>query len=137
MKYDTSQDIQKNKAIARFNKLVKDGKKIELKEVKQPRSLNQNSYLHVCINIFAVHFGYTSKEAKTHLKRACQFMVYEKNGEKFLKNTHTMDSKELTEFIDWTRNYSAQNGCYIPTAEEYLTNQFEIDREIDQNKGYL
>jgi hypothetical protein len=137
MKYDTSDTIDKNKAKIKFNKLVEEGKKIELKELKPPRSLNQNKYLHVCISLFAINFGWTLSEAKTHLKRACNFMVYEKNGEKFLKLTRTMDSKELTEFIDWLRTYSAQNGCYIPTAEEYHLNRFEIDKEIDQNKPYL
>ena len=64
-------------------------------------------------------------------------MSYEKNGKKYLKETRGMDSKELTDFIEWIRNYSAMGGCYIPTSEEYLINKYSIDREIEQNKQHL
>ena len=64
-------------------------------------------------------------------------MRYNKNGNVYLKSTAKLTSKELTDFIEWIRNYSSINGCYIPTSEEYLTNKFEIDRDINQNKQYL
>jgi len=135
MKYNRLDEFQENKLQARL-KATKD-KMVEFKEVRQKRSVNQNAYLHVCITLYAIEFGYTIEEAKTHLKRNCEFMKYEKKGEIFVKRTRYMDSKELTNFIDWLRNYASQNGCYIPTSEEYLTNRVSIDNQIETNKQYL
>jgi len=135
MKYNRLDKFQENKLQARLE-ATKD-KIVEFKEVRQKRSLTQNAYLHVCITLYAIEFGYTIEEAKTHLKRNCEFMKYEKKGEIFVKRTRYMDSKELTNFIDWLRTYASQNGCYIPTSEEYLTNRVSIDNQIETNKQYL
>lgn len=137
MKLDLSKQYDINKANVHFNMLLKKGKKIELKEIRKTRSIKHNAYLHVCIQLFSIHFGYTLEESKTHLKRTCDFMRYEKEGEIFLKQTSKMDSKELSEFVEWIRNYSADNGCYIPTSEEYLSDKFNIDKEINSNKEFL
>jgi hypothetical protein len=64
-------------------------------------------------------------------------MIYEKKGEKHLKESKKLNNKECSEFVEWIRNYSAQNGLYIPDAEEYKTNKFNIDKEINKNKEYL
>jgi hypothetical protein len=135
MIYDLSKPYDANKFKARL-KTLKD-KKVELTEIREKRTLTQNSYLHVCISIFAIEFGYTLDEAKTLLKRNCSFMVYEKNGDKFLKRTRGMDSKELTDFIDWIRDYSGMQGCYIPTPDEYRQNKRQIDDHISSHKRYL
>ena len=89
-----------------------------------------------------MELGYTIVEAKTMLKRmysnAEPSMVYQKKGYKFLRSTTTMNTKELTCFIEWIRNYAAtEAGIYIPTSEEYLINQYNIDKQIEQNKQYL
>ena len=136
MKLDLSKQIDLNKAKTRFEQLVEKGAKIELKEIRPTRSLPQNSYLHVCLSLYGIHFGYTLNEAKTDLKRNYG-LVYEKCGKKYLRSTANLDSKELTEFIEYIREVAGQNGCYIPTSEEYLQNKFAIDREIEQNKNYL
>ena len=93
--------------------------------------------MHVCITIYAIHFGYTLDEAKVLLKRMCSFMVYEKNGTKFLVRTRDLDNEVCSKFVEWIRNHSAKEGCYIPNADEYKENQYSIDREISKNKQYL
>jgi hypothetical protein len=137
MKLNLSNTYDKERAKTRLKVLIDKGAKIELTEIKGKRTIRQNSYLHVCISLFAIEFGYTLDEAKTLLKRQCEFMKYSKNGQLFLKRTREMDTKELTEFIEWIRNYSSQQGLYLPTSEEYLLHRFEIDKEIEQNKNYL
>lgn len=117
--------------------LLLGGKKVELKEIKKKRTISQNAYLHVCITLYAINYGLTLEEAKTDLKRACHFMIYEKNGNKYLKRTRDFDTKQLTDFIDWIRSYAGKEGLYIPTSEEYLINKFQIDKEIDANKEFL
>lgn len=137
MKYDLSKDFDVNRFRSRAEKLIKDKRRVDLTETRPVRTIHQNKYLHVCINLFAIHFGYTLEEAKTHLKRSCGFMTYDKNGETFLTGTSTLNTLELTKFIDWIRTYSHDNGCYIPTAEEYIVHQFDIEKEIEANQSYL
>jgi len=120
-----------------YKKLTDEGCKIEIKKIYESRTVTQNAYLHVCINIFAIEFGSTMNEAKIDLKRVCNFMTYEKNGNKYLKETRGLNTKELAEFIEWIRTYSAQQNCYIPTADEYKQQSFEIDKHIDNHKEYL
>jgi hypothetical protein len=120
-----------------FKAMLKSRFKIELKRILPKRTISLNSYLHVCINLYAINFGYTLEEAKTFLKRKCHFMIYEKNNIKFLKETKKLDNKECSEFVEWIRNYAAQNELYIPDAEEYRTNKFNIDKQINSNKEYL
>ena len=64
-------------------------------------------------------------------------MVYEKNGQKFLRRTRDLDDKECCNFTNFIRNYSSKNGLYIPSPDEYLLKQYEIKKEIDKHKEYL
>jgi hypothetical protein len=138
MKFKLSESLEKNKARQRFDFLLEKGANIELKEIRKPRSLNHNAYLHVCISLFAIEEGYSLKEAKKVLKKECHGMIYEKKGHLFLKSTAKMDSKELTIFVEWIRNFCAKElGLYIPDPDEYLANKFAIDAEIEMNKTHL
>lgn len=137
MKLDLSKPIDQSKSVTYLTKLIESEKQIELKEIRKVRTLKQNSYLHVIITLYAIEFGLTLEEAKTDLKRECNFMRYEKNNNIYLKSTAKLNTKELTEFIEWVRNYSSLNGCYLPTSEEYLEQKFNIDKDIDYNKQYL
>lgn len=137
MLINPNNELELKKANTYYKKLVDSKSKFELRKIIPKRSISLNSYLHVCISIYAIEYGYTLKEAKTYLKRICPFMVYEKNGQKFLKETSKMDNLECSDFVEWIRNYSAQNGLYIPEAEEYKLNKYEIDKQIDEHKQYL
>lgn len=138
MKFKLSESLEVTKARQRFEFLIEKGANIELKEIRKPRSLNQNAYLHVCISLFAISEGYSLEEAKTLLKRLCPNMVYRKGEHLFLKSTAKMDSKELTIFVEWIRNFCAKElGYYIPDPDEYLFNKFAIDAEIELNRTYL
>jgi len=137
MKFNLSNPIDKNKFDNRVKYLRDNNKNVELKEIRKKRTLNQNSYLHVLISLYCIEFGYNREEGKVHLKRLCDFMRYDKNGEVFLKRSRDLNTKEMTIFIDWIRNHSSMEGCYLPTSEEYLTHQIEIDKEIDRHGEYL
>ena len=137
MKFDLSNNFDLKKFETRIETLVKNKKKVELKEIRQSRSLSQNAYLHVCLSMFGIEFGLSIDEVKQMLKTECQFMNYEKNGTTFLKSTAMLNTKELTEFIEWIRTFSSQHGLYIPTSEEYIMNRFEIDKSIDQHSSFL
>lgn len=137
MIFDFSNSIDYTKAINYISQLKQGGKVVEIKEKRKKRTIKQNAYLHVLITLYAIELGYTLEEAKTHLKRSCSFMLYEKNDEKFLKKTSNLNTQELKEFIDWVRNYAGTHGVYLPTSEEYLVNQMIYDKEISLNQEYL
>ena len=99
MLLDLSKTIDRNKFKEYGEFLLKKEYKTSLQKIIPKRTVQQNKYLHVCITIFAIEFGYTLEEAKTLLKRCCDFMRYEKNGNKFLKKTSRLDSGELTKYI--------------------------------------
>lgn len=131
MIYDLSKYEDLQKATYNFTKL-KESKAIILLQVKsKKRTIKQNAYLHVIITLYAI------EEAKTLIKRECWLMRYTKNGNVFLKRTRDLNTIELTAFIDWLRYWSAKQGCYLPTPEEYLKNQIEIDKSIAYNSHYL
>lgn len=136
MKYDLSNSLDKQKAITAFKNHLEKGSKVELKKINPIRSLSQNSYLHVCLSLAGIFYGYTLEECKTVFKRDAK-MFYEKNGEQFLLSTAELKTDEMTGFIDYIRTKCGKDGCYIPTSEEYLTNKFSIDREIEQHKEFL
>ncbi len=137
MKYDTNNQYDTNQARTKLDWLIEHKKLIEIKEIRAKRSLSLNAYYHVCVSLYAVHFGYTLYEAKTDLKRLCPFMTYVNNGKMYLVQTSKQDSKELSLFVEWIRNYSAKGGYYILDAEEYLMNKFAVDKEISNSAAYL
>jgi hypothetical protein len=136
MKLDLSKSFDLNKATLYFEKLKEKNAKIELKEFRQSRSLSQNSYLHVCFTILSDATGYTIEEIKTITKREYgSFMVYEVKGNKFLRSTSTLNTLEMTSFIEWLRHFANdQLGAYIPTSEEYLQSEFEISKQLEHIK---
>lgn len=132
MKFDLSNKTERERAFSRFAFYSEKGKRIELKEWKAKRTNSQNRYLHVCLGFIAQETGYTLEEAKSVLKRQFgKFMVYEKNGEKFLNSTSHLDTNEITEFIDFIRHTASENlGVYIPTPEQYYEDEFEIEKQL-------
>ena len=116
-----------------FSKLLEDGAKIELKKIAKRRTLNQNSYLHAVLTLYATEWGWTMEEAKTYIKRTLGY-TYVKNGELFLTSTSGMNTKELTEFIDRFRNLSASQGFYVPSSDEIGQNWEYFAREIERSE---
>jgi hypothetical protein len=137
MYLDFANEIDVKRGENHLRKLIESKSKSEVRGISGKRTVKLNSYLHVCIDLYAIYFGSTSEEAKTDLKRLCSFMVYKKNGSKYLKETKKLNNDDCSKFVEWIRNFSAQNGCYIPDAEEYKTNKYTIDKEINNHKQYL
>jgi len=134
MKLDLSLEFDQNKFKTYSEKLISDGSKCELKVIRHKRSIPQNAYFHVVVSCFCVETGYTIQEAKTLLKRQFgRFMIYEKEGTRFLISTVELDTLQMTEFIEWIRNVACFEtlGLYVPTSEEYIENQFIINQQIN------
>ena len=138
MFYDLSKIYDMNRAKKKLDALIASNKVVELTEKKKKRTISQNSYMHVLFSIYGMETGYTAAEAKTVLKRECSnLMVYETNGEKFLKGTSELSKDECQRFIDWVINFAAMQGVHLPSPDEYIENQHEIQIELDRNCGYI
>ena len=132
MKLDLSQPYDLQRAKEYFNKLVEDKAKIELKKYSVNRSLSQNAYLHVLFSYIALETGYTIEQAKVLMKRTFgSFLVEVVNGNKFLTSTAKLDSSQMTQFIDWIRQYAIEEmDIYLLTADDFKYNRFEVEKEL-------
>ena len=134
MIYDCSESGETQKMYKRLEFLVLHAKTIEVKEVREKRTLNQNSYLHLLLAYFGLNFGYTKEEAKKMFKEEInkELFRYEKKGREFFRSSSDLDTKEMTIAIERFRNLSANQGCYLPSADEkeYI---MSVQRELLTN----
>lgn len=121
-----------------FHRLPKGRYKCSLKSVTK-RSLNQNSYIHVCFTLaqkglYDAGWEYvtTPRKAKDEYKK--MFLTIEvvnkHTGEvkPYTRHTSELTKEEMTEFINQVRDYALEyTGVYIPTPEEYKANYKKYD----------
>lgn len=133
MRYNSKKHNEKQAAIEYFNKLLNEECRFELKKIHPKRSLSQNAYLHVLFSLYGLEVGTTIEETKTDIKRALNY-VYEKNGSKYLIQTRSMDSKEMTIFIDKFVMLAANQGIELPSPSGVTDTLLNY---IEQNKQWL
>jgi hypothetical protein len=112
-------------------KCIADGNKIDIRKIPEKRTIKQNSYVHKLFTLAGTHFGYTTDEMKVLVKRILGY-TYLKDGNEYFTKTSNMDTKELTEFIDRLRNWSSEQGCYLPSADEFGDNNAYYEKEIER-----
>ena len=133
MLLDLTNSIDIQKAKAYLDKMIQKGEKVEIRKIQKQRTIRQNSYLHVCLSLFCAETGYTIDEAKELFSlQLPDILRYSKREMNFRKSTAELDTKDMGILIDKIRDMSLdQLGLYIPTAEEYLINRFQIERELE------
>ena len=144
MLYDLDNPYQREEFKGRVNELYRQRKLVQLTCKTPPRTLSQNSYLHLIISWWGLHYGCSAEYAKRHFfKIACNsdIFVVEKaarDGERYkdLRSSASLDTGEMTLAIQRFRNYCASHGCYIPSPEEreYL---LYVQRETGKNREFL
>ena len=137
MIYNTSKEDEAKNALIKLELLISRGVIVEVKEKKKVRSISQNSYLHVIITIYAIEYGCSLDEMKQLLKYWKR--LYKVKGKAIIYDqTSKMNSEELTGFIEWIRTRVAQMlDIYIPTSEEYIQDQHNINMHIKKFEQYL
>lgn len=121
----------------RSKSVLEKRSKIELTEKRELKSLSQLKYLHVCIRLFAIYVGNSESRMKIDLKLECPFMHENYRGFVYLFSAAELDTKQMTDFIDWIRNYASMNGVFIPSPDNYKRNWVEYEKEIEACKPYL
>jgi len=144
--YNGSKPIDQQRAIAKIQFLIKNGRVFELTEKKRTRSISQNSYLHLILSIYALEMGETLKYTKeyTFKKEVNRDIFFRerinvKTGEirDEWRSTASLDTKEMTICIDRFRHHSAKDlGLYLPEPHD-LSLIDEMKIEVENNKEYL
>ena len=138
MKFDASNDFDKQRARARLELLIKGEKRFDIIEKRRKRSISQNSYLHLILTWFAIEYGETMDYVKVYFfKNICNkdlFLteyVNKKTGEirKAWKSTADCTDKELSNAVENFRNYSVKEaGIYLPEPNDLASiNNLELE----------
>lgn len=120
------------------------GHKLNITKVSGNRTISQNAYLHLILGWFALYTGYSMEEVKLDIfKRTCNSAIFRvihtsKSGIPVysVRSTRELTKEEMSVAIERFRNYSANNGLYLPSAEEkaFLDH---IKNELEKSKEYL
>ncbi|MDM1547407.1 recombination protein NinB [Empedobacter falsenii] len=141
MIYNTSNTVERQKAITRIKKLLDNKSVIEITEKKPTRTIKQNRYLHLILGFFGSETGYTLEEVKQEIfkKIVNPALFYEGEIGEIVtlqrwRSTADLDTLEMTQAIEKFRDYSsAEAGIYLPSPDEkdFLL-QIEIELKNNQ-----
>lgn len=141
MIYNTSNLVERQKAITRIKKLLENKAVIEIVEKKPTRTIKQNRYLHLILGFFASETGYTLEEVKQEIfkKIVNPALFYEGEIGELVsiqrwRSTADLDTFEMTQAIEKFRDYSsAEAGIYLPSPDEKdFLMQIEIELKNNQ-----
>lgn len=137
-------DFDREKFKTRSEFLLKKRKVVELTE-KTGRSLKQNSYLFLILNIFAMEYGENVEFIKERFfKELCNPELFVRTKEDrflgeitYLRSSSDLSKEEMITAIDRFKIWASKEaGIFIPDAisdEERI----ELLRQIDRHKKYL
>lgn len=135
MRYDLKNDKERCNAETKFKHALKEGKAIELKEVKKTRSITQNSALHLYFTFIAYELNnlgkefhyqglmtngltsrYTDNIVKEFIWKPIQNALFD------VKSTTKLDTKQINEIIDVITKYFGDKGITVdfPSIESLL-----------------
>lgn len=137
-------DFDREKFKVRSEFLLEKRKVVELTE-KTGRSLKQNSYLFLILNIFAMEYGESVEFVKQRFfKELCnpELFVRTKSdklmGEiTYLRSSSDLTKDEMVTAIDRFKIWASKEaGIFIPDAISD-DERIELLRQIDRQKEYL
>ena len=126
MTYNTSDPFDKERFLAKAERLAEKGALVELTE-KATRTLKQNSYLHLLIGIVAMEAGTTLEDAKESYFKRCAnprifIRVYHdallKIDREYLRSTRDLQKWEMSDAIDGFKRWASEQGIYLPEPDE-------------------
>ena len=114
-KHNLSSLIQKLKELD-YSKMWK----IEIKEGKHNRSIDQNKYLWHIYRILGNHLGYDPEEL--HELLTYRYLREEKKIAEetiiVIARTSTLNTKEFNEYIEQVKFFAYQYGCKLPDIKD-------------------
>lgn len=129
MWYNLKNPLEIDQFKDRVTELRNKGAVVELTE-KRARSLQANKYLHLMLSKFALEYGYTLDEVKTHFYKIVvnpDLFVRERvdkfSGEiyKYVRSSAELTSEEMSKSIEAFREFWLEEGGYrFPSSDEYI-----------------
>jgi len=130
-KFNLSKDFDRNVFNPLVSRLLAKRSMVRLEVIPKPRSGNQNRYYRACVKILSNYTGFSTDEVHDLCLRyfSTEYTKETNTGKEhtFKKTTSQMDTKEMSEYITKVRQMGDSIGCYLPTADEYLTNWKECE----------
>ena len=126
----------------RLDELILEAKEkkwtLKVEKVRAKRTLQQNSYYWALLTIYGIHVGSTSDEMHVDMRRAFGLTYKnEKTGKTYLKSTKTLDTKEMTDYIEFIKNHAGNNGYTLPDADYLKTHWKEYEQWKDEHKQFI
>jgi len=144
--YNLSIQHEREQAKTRFQFLLDNSKKIDLKVKHPKKSVSHNAYAHLLFSWFALEYGETMAHIKKEMFKKIVnpdlFLteyVNKKTGEirQDLRSFADLDSGETTIAIDRFRTWSSKEaGIYLPEPSDLIFLE-EIEKQINNNDKYL
>ena len=145
MIYNLKNALDKESFKVRVNQLFLKCETVELTS-KKPRTMKQNSYLHLIISFLGCKIGLKADYVKEiYYKAECNSDLF--LSEKFdptlgrnvtiLRSSKELTTEEMTLSIQRFRNWSSQEaGVFLPDAIN-VEMLMEMEREVSRHKEYL
>jgi len=94
---------------------------LHLKKKSRLRSNQQNRYLRALYTIVSGDTGWEVEEIHAHMGQ--EFLLIEKKISdrivRFVRSTASLDTKEMTEFIEKVRKFWAEEGILLPSPDDW------------------
>lgn len=146
MWYNLKNPLEIDKFKDRVTELRNKGAVVELTE-KRARSLQANKYLHLMLSKFALEYGYTLDEVKTHFYKVTvnpDLYIRERvdkfSGEiyKYVRSSAELTSDEMSKSIEAFREFWLEEGGYrFPSSDEYIA-LLHIQHDVEnESKEFL
>lgn len=143
MLYDLHNELDRQRATKRWEYLLQRNAVVDLTEHVQ-RTNSQNAYLHVLLGLLAMEFGerieYVKQNYYKELVNPALFVVRKDDrfmGQRVeLRSSRDLTKEEMTESIDRLKVWAAEQGIFLPNADEkeFLA---RIEAEMRRNAKYL
>lgn len=143
MQYNLGNPLDRERFRVKAEQLWKKGGVVELTD-KRKRTLNQNAYAHICFSVLAIEIGESVEYVKQEVfKRICnpELFVIEKENPLLgkitvLRSSRDLTTSEMSVAIDRYRKWCAEQGVYIPEANEE-ENLASLEAELSKYERYL
>lgn len=125
MHYDLQNALDRESFKARVNKLYQQGAKVELREVKQKRTLPQNAIFHLWIGVIADAIGeYDRESVKRDVKQL--FLGTREEYNRFTgeliqveAKTSKLTTEQMGDLLSRVQHWAIEElGVYLPSPDE-------------------
>lgn len=140
-KYDLNKPLRKQQFIKRVKSLLDRCRFVELKDLTN-RSINQNSYMHLCFKAYSIYTGFSFNYTKQYIfKEVVNPSIFiidaynpiSKAHYEEVRSTASLSVEECSTAIDNFKEYCAKFDFRLPEKDDLLY-QREIEEAYEQQK---